>query len=99
MIDRLNPSGAVDKVFAFLRVVFDVPSTVDRAEHLYQTFGNPIVGEQAEAIDLLWPYSIDLRGKLRLTGTMRMFMGQPPDLLKEFDTMARTLNRRFPPLR
>jgi hypothetical protein len=97
MMDRLNPTGALDKVFAFLRVVFDVPPTLDRADRLYQTFGNPIVGETAEAIDFLWPYTIDRHGKLRLTGTLGMYMGQPPDLTEEFDTMARTLNRRFPP--
>jgi hypothetical protein len=97
MMDRLNPTGAIDKVFAFLRVVFDVPPTLDRADRLYQTFGNPIVGETAEAIDFLWPYTIDRHGKLRLTGTLGMYMGQPPDLTEEFDTMARTLNRRLPP--
>jgi hypothetical protein len=97
-IDRLNPSGAVDKVFAFLRVVFNVPLTVDRTDHVYQTLGNPFVGEHAEARDFLWPYSIDHRGKLRLTaGELGMPHGQVPDLLQEFDTMARTLNRRFPP--
>jgi hypothetical protein len=87
---------ASEKVFALLRVVFDVPLKLDAQNgQLYQQWGNPIVGPGER--DFLWPFTVDDHGHLHLTAaTAATYLGAPPDVSREFDVMARTLQRRFP---
>jgi hypothetical protein len=87
---------ATDKVFALLRVVFNVPHRFAATKEPlpFALFGNPVY---PEGVDLLWPFSIDSDGKLHLTGVDQ---GTRPDpaynAVADFDQMAARLQRRFP---
>jgi hypothetical protein len=86
------------KVFALLRVVFEVPKSIKAAELIpprrYAIWGNPSEGD---SIDLLWPFSIDSAGKLELTGVDDSFHSGPmADEISDFQVMELTLQRRFP---
>jgi len=99
-LDRL-PAPSVqsyeagDKIFALLRVVFNVPPLFDvKREPLpFGLQGNPV---QPEGVNLLWPFSIDTSGRLRLTGVQGGLSGPAFDPLGDFDQMAIRLKRRFP---
>ena len=90
---------AGDKIFALLRVVFEVPRLFDvRRERLpFSLRGNPV---QADGVDLLWPFSAGNDGHLQLTGVdLGVYSGPAYDPLADFDQMAVRLARRFPPSR
>jgi hypothetical protein len=79
------------KVFAFLRVVFAVPSGfVGEAKH-YGGWGNPVSDGK---VNLLWPYEVDDSGKLVLAGQADRYFGSPYDALAEFDELASKYPRR-----
>lgn len=90
--------NADDKVFAFLRIVFKVPTRFNAtSERLpFGTRGNPIY---VDGVDLLWPYSMSAAGELELTGVIGPTSGLPYNPLGDFDQMASRLERRFPPSR
>ena len=80
-------------MFAFLRVIFEVPVRRNGATP-YGVLGNPIYDD---GVDLLWPYSIDNSGRLVLTGVdSGVHVGSPYDPLADFDEMASRLGRRVP---
>lgn len=93
----LSPQRYEDglKIFAFLRVVFQVPRRFDAVrEHVpFETAGNPVY---PDGLDLLWPFSMDDHGHLQLTGVAIGLSGPAYDPLADFDQMARRLPRRFP---
>jgi hypothetical protein len=79
------------KVFALLRVVFQVPQYVVATGEFY-SMGNPV---HDGSIELLWPYSMDGAGRLVLTGSALVgYTGLPADPLKEFDKFASRFGRR-----
>jgi hypothetical protein len=87
---------ASDKVFVFLRVVFDVPRRFDATKERlpFGLQGNPVY---PDGVDLLWPFSIDTNGDLQLTGVdLGVHSGPSYDALADFDHMASRLRRRFP---
>ena len=87
---------AGEKIFAFVRVVFQVPRRFDATRgHLpFQPVGNPVY---ADGVDLLWPFSMDDNGRLHLTGVDQGHSGLAYNPLADFDQMARRLpRRRFP---
>jgi hypothetical protein len=86
---------AGEKIFAFLRVIFEVPSRFDAsiAGLPYGIMGNPV---NSDGLDLLWPFSLDRDGQLTLTGVALVFRSGPPyDPIADFDQMASRLPRRF----
>jgi hypothetical protein len=88
-------TGAV-KVFAFLRVFFEVPLTLDWHRMPYSTYGNPHLDDTK--LDFLWPYSVNESGALVLTGEGIPMSGPPYDPIADFDKMEfAKLERRFPP--
>jgi hypothetical protein len=93
---RAEYFAASEKVFVFLRVLFDVPPRFFSQEHPFpfSLHGNPY---HADGVDLLWPFSLDRHGKLQLTGiALSGSSGPPYDALADFDAMAARLKRRFP---
>jgi len=87
-------TGAV-KVFAFLRVFFKVPATLDWHRMPYSTWGNPHLDDTN--LDFLWPYSVDEAGELVLTGEGISMSAPPYEALRDFDAMEDAkLERRFP---
>ena len=86
-------------VFALLRVIFVVPRRLDTKDApRYHVWGNPINSDGTR--DFLWPFSLDERGLLQLTGEPENWaFGAFPDMLTEYDAMDQTLRRRFPPSR
>jgi hypothetical protein len=86
---------ASNKIFAFVRVLFDVPPRFFTQEHPFpfSLHGNPVY---ADGVDLLWPFSLDRQGKLHLTGVVAFLWGLPYDALHDFDAMAARLKQRFP---
>lgn len=83
------------KVFAFLRVVFQVPRRFDAVrEHLrFETAGNPV---NANGLDLLWPFSMEGHGRLLLAGVAIGLSGPAYNPLADFDQLALRFQRRFP---
>ena len=82
-------------MFAFLRVVFDLPARFNPAnERLpFELLGNPL---HFDGVDLLWPFSIN-NGQLQLTsGPLGALSGPSYDPFADFDQMALRLRRRFP---
>lgn len=86
---------AGEMIFAFLRVVFQVPRRFDATrEHLpFATAGNPVY---PDGVDLLWPFSIDGHGRLQLTGVAVGLSGPAYNPLADFDQMSVRLQRRSP---
>jgi hypothetical protein len=87
-------TGAALKVFAFLRVVFDVPpkGVASDARCAIGSMGNPV---RNGVLDLLWPYSIDRDGKMSLTGVaVGVTSGRIPNELAAFDALAAQFPRR-----
>jgi hypothetical protein len=87
---------AGEKIFAFLRVVFEVPRRFDATKGglPYGILGNPV---HSDGVDLLWPFSLEHDGQLALTGVDLVFHSGPPyDPIADFDQMASRLERRFP---
>jgi hypothetical protein len=86
------------KVFALERVVFRVPARFRVGEQVpYALLGNPIKVEGVTTyIDFLWPFSIDNRGRLALSGFgVGQISGAPYNAMHDFDQMAAQLPRRF----
>jgi hypothetical protein len=93
---------AADKIFAFLRVIYIVPlgpynKTWSPGD---QNFEVPFVvnGQPRDPFffDLLWPFSMDEKGRLQLTGVLGSGTSSGYDALADFDAMAARLPRRFP---
>jgi len=91
--------NAQQRVFALLRVVFQVPARVDPNKGLpYGVYGNPALPDGT--IDFLWPFSAGSAGQLELTGVDQgAHAGPAPNVLSDFDRMASQLPRRFPATR
>lgn len=92
----LQRDEAGEKVYAFLRVIFQVPRRFEGARKNlpYGLMGNPIY---ADGVDLLWPFSMGDHGHLRLTGVMEgAYTGVMRNPVVDFDQMAVRLPRRFP---
>jgi len=87
---------AVQKVFAFVRVFFNVPSkfALDKQPPL-SIAGSPVSVDRV--VDFLWPFSIDAEGQLSLTGVDSGFHTGPDiDAIATFNVMETRLARRFP---
>jgi hypothetical protein len=95
---KLHYIEAIEKVYAFLHVVFKVPQRADASKGSpFGLMGNPVY---PDGVDLLWPISIDRAGRLKLTGVdSGLHTGVPYDPLSDFDKMASQLERRFPATR
>lgn len=90
--DRPEEFSARAKVFAFLRVVFDVPEGYLQGARAFGSWGAPWRDGQ---INLLWPYSLDSGGGLSLTGVFPgEYAGPPYDALGEFDSFVLHYPRR-----
>jgi hypothetical protein len=87
---------AGDTVFAFERVVFNVPARVRVGERIPFAFrGNPSISKDMTTyIDFLWPYSMGSDGRLVLSGVMGAYSGVVLDQMADFDEMAARLPRR-----
>ena len=66
-----------EKIFAFLRVIFEVPRRFDatKAALPYGLMGNSV---HSDGVDLLWPFSLEHDGQLALTGVDLGFHSGPP---------------------
>lgn len=87
---------AGEKIFALLRVIFDVPRRWNTAKGFlpYGLSGNPVY---SDGVDLTWPYSTSASGHLVLSGIdPGMHTGPPYNPLFDFDQMTSRLGRRFP---
>ncbi len=80
------------KVFAFLRVIFDVPDGYIRGAVPFGSWGAPL---KDGAVNLLWPFSLDPKGNPSLTGVFPgECFGPPYDALGEFDSFVLYYPRR-----
>jgi len=91
----LSPEAfnAEAKIFAFLRVIFDVPAgyiKIKGDEH-YGSWGSPVKDGE---VNLLWPYSKDNAGNLTLTGIASDYYGPPYDPIAEFEEFRVKYSRR-----
>jgi hypothetical protein len=83
------------KLFAFLRVVFNVPKSLRRDRDFpFRTWGNPTSADGN--VDFLWPYSMGASGQLILSGVDIGHSDVEVDQLAEFDKMRARFPRRFP---
>lgn len=82
------------KVFAFLRVIFDLPEHYKvRPEQIIHLMGNPM--NEDGTVDLMWPYSKNDQGDILLTGESPPFFSGPPyNGLADFDGLASEFGRR-----
>lgn len=89
------------KIFVLLRVVFDVPGSVNAKDAKYfggwanpSDYPDPRVTGRA---DLLWPFRVGKEGQLVLYGTAAMYNGGPYEPLQEFDFFNKQFGRRMIP--
>jgi hypothetical protein len=88
-VDDEFVSGA--KVFAFLRVVFDLPDNYVKDAKYTGSWGSP---SKDGGVNLLWPYAKDTDGNLILVGTAWDYAGPPYQPLMEFDYLQKKYERR-----
>ncbi|WP_334319249.1 hypothetical protein, partial [Termitidicoccus mucosus] len=79
------------KIFAFLRILFDIPVGYVDGVKYSGSWGNPVQGGK---IDLLWPFRKDASGELDLIGVVERYYGPPYDPLAEFDELVSIFQRR-----
>jgi hypothetical protein len=79
------------KVFALLRVLFDIPRGFLSSEGNYGSWGSPV---SKGRVNLLWPYEKDPQGHLVLMGVAGHYYGVPYNALAEFDEFAARFPRR-----
>jgi len=75
--------SAMSRLYVLNRYVFDVP---EKASFERSTFGGWMgVPHDSSSINLLWPFTVDERGKLTLTGQFSGYSGDDYLALQEFD--------------
>jgi hypothetical protein len=80
------------KVFALLRVLFAVPDAFVSDGRGFGSWGTPVRNRE---FNLLWPFSSDSAGLLKLTGVSKTaYFGPPYDGLAEFDLLLNRFGRR-----
>lgn len=86
--------NASAKVFALLRVLFDIPQGYFSDANNYGSWGSPVFDGR---VNLLWPFATTAEGELILVGKGGRYKGPPYDGLAEFDELrARFPRRQFP---
>ena len=74
---------AMSRLYVLNRYVFNVP---EKASFERSTFGGWMgVPHDSQWINLLWPFSVDEKGKLTLTGQPSGYLGDEYKALQEFD--------------
>ena len=79
------------KIFALLRVVFDVPAGFLSSLPHWGSWGSPVVEGR---VNLLWPFRHGDGGRLILEGMPVSYFGPPYDALAEFDYFATRFMRQ-----
>lgn len=75
--------AAMSRLYVLNRYVFDVP---EKASFERSTFGGWMgVPHDSQWINLLWPFTVDEKGKLTLIGQFSGYLGEEYQALKEFD--------------
>jgi hypothetical protein len=91
-----SPTGfdvsAMSKLYVLNRYLFAVPPRTKLGSPRFASFrGVPVDGDQLEE---LWPWSIDTRGDLHLTGTFAGYSGESFQALREFEHFRDTYGLR-----
>jgi len=80
------------KIFAFLRIVFNIPEGYLDPTSMSTGFGSPWKNGN---VDILWPYAYNKDNKLELIGECGHYMGPAYDPLADFDRLSTRFGRRF----
>lgn len=88
-----NQEESWSKVYLLLRALFNVPASADGADA--KTFGGWLgVPTLEEGYNLLWPLTVNERGRIAVTGQFAGYLGRPYDAVGELQFFSKQFGRR-----